>query len=534
MIQTKENNSSTPPLSAPSPEQAWRASILLKHGEQIWQKVLGYYAQLQALPRQTRRRLQRKLGTTLMGAALLLALAGPLTPSAHAATITVGPGCTLVQAIQSANTDTAVGSCTTGSGADTIVLAGGTYSYTTLYASATALPTISSVITIEGNGATIARLAGSPDFRLLRVNSSGNLTLNNSTVTGGRTSIGGGISVNYGTLTLNNSTVSGNEAPTGGGIYGRGSFTLNNSTVTYNTATTGGGIATTGGTTIINDSTISNNTASNGSFGVGGGLDIEGTTTINRTTISGNTAFLRGGGLEVDTGDVLTLNNSTVSGNTATFGGGVSSYGTATLNNNTIVGNSATQPVTGAGGIFQYSGSMTLNRNIVAGNSAPVRVEIYRFGGTMNANNFNVLGHSGLTSAQAFSGFTPGASDINATSNGTNTPLSNILNSTLGSNGGPTLTHALVSGSPAIDIIATGGSICLPGTTADQRGAARANGVNSGGSACDAGAFEYASSFTPTAVSLSSFSASSPVGWIGLLVGLMGGMGTAVLHRRKR
>ncbi len=37
----------------------------------------------------------------------------------------------------------------------------------------------------------------------------------------------------------------------------------------------------------------------------------------------------------------------------------------------------------------------------------------------------------------------------------------------------------------------------------------------------------------PTAVSLSSFSAASPVGWAGLLIGLVG-VGTAVLHRRQK
>jgi hypothetical protein len=72
-------------------------------------------------------------------AALLLALSGAPTP-AHAATITVTPGaagvndgdgCSLVEAIINANDGAAThAECVAGSaGADTIVLAGNTYSY---------------------------------------------------------------------------------------------------------------------------------------------------------------------------------------------------------------------------------------------------------------------------------------------------------------------------------------------------------------------------------------------------------------------
>ena len=60
-------------------------------------------------------------------------------------------------------------------------------------------------------------------------------------------------------------------------------------------------------------------------------------------------------------------------------------------------------------------------------------------------------------------------------------PLNAILNPTLANNGGPTLTHALVPGSPALDAVATG---CPPPTT-DQRGVARPQGAR-----CDIGAVE--------------------------------------------
>jgi hypothetical protein len=80
---------------------------------------------------------------------------------------------------------------------------------------ATGLPVIGSVITMAGNGSTIKRDPGAPDFRIFAVSSSGSLTLQRTTVSGGRAiaPFGGGAGVfSQGTLTLNNSTISGNFA----------------------------------------------------------------------------------------------------------------------------------------------------------------------------------------------------------------------------------------------------------------------------------------------------------------------------------
>ena len=77
-------------------------------------------------------------------------------------------------------------------------------------------------MTIEGNGATLERLSGPPDFRLLYV-FNGNLTLDNLTITGGEESgaavgqspgsqlSGGGIYNWFGTLTLNGVDLTGNS-----------------------------------------------------------------------------------------------------------------------------------------------------------------------------------------------------------------------------------------------------------------------------------------------------------------------------------
>src|SRR5437867_12137564 len=93
---------------------------LLQRRQDLLPRFAGYYAQLQALPRRTRRGLQRQLRATLAGVALLLALGqGP----ALAAVIDVdGTTCTLADAITAANTDAAAGGCPAGSGADTIEL----------------------------------------------------------------------------------------------------------------------------------------------------------------------------------------------------------------------------------------------------------------------------------------------------------------------------------------------------------------------------------------------------------------------------
>ena len=83
--------------------------------------------------------------------------------------------------------------CLAGSGADTIVLSGITYTLTEPYDGFSGLPGITSPITIEGNDATIARDTSSGEaFRLFEVSGilqgdevDGDLTLYNTTVTGG-------------------------------------------------------------------------------------------------------------------------------------------------------------------------------------------------------------------------------------------------------------------------------------------------------------------------------------------------------------
>ena len=390
----------------------------------LYPRYSGYYRQLCQLPRRVRRQLQRQWRRSLSAIALLLALG---QAPALAATINVdGTNCTLAEAIRSANTNTAVGGCTKGSGADTIVLPiGSTQSLTAVNNTnttrgPTGLPVIRSTVTLQGRNSTIRRESGAPEFRILAVDSSGDLTLHSTTVSGGGGDYGGAGVFNSGTATLTNSIVSGN---------------------------------------------------SGARFGGAGGVSNYGTLTLMNSTVSGNSSFgydcCRASAGVYNSG-TLALTNSTVSGNSGDVGG-VSNYGTATVTNSTVSGNDG---VFLAGGI-DNRGTLTLARTLISGNENRYgRSEVGNFG-TVVANNHNLFGRDGDA---AVVGFSPGPTDLVP-----NARLRAILNTTLADNSGPTRTHALPAGSPAIGQSPANRG-CRP---TDQRGVTRPQGA-----ACDIGAFE--------------------------------------------
>lgn len=517
------------PTAAGGRSRLWLATWLAQRPDVMARVVVAYRGLLRSAAGR-RQRLARGAGGTLAGAALLLALGmGALRPpDSHAAALAVDNGivvvandgqCSLVEAIINANSDnqvfTAAGECAKGSGADTINLpAGGAFNLLTAYGgpafySDNGLPLISSDITIEGNGATIER-SGAPQFRILAVAPSGNLKLNHTTISGGATTAwGGGLYVGQsGQATLTGAIIFGNGAYSGGGIATKlGTVTLANSTVSGNTAGQfGGGIHANLGTVTLANSTVSSNEAGNR----GGGISVfhGNTVTVNGSTIRGNAAA-GGGGAVYHLGGTVALTNSTITDNTTTAGNGggiLNRGGTTTVTHATITANSAAQG--GGGGLHEEHqlAQVTLVRSLVSGNSASVGNEIHRAAdaGPFAANARNILGHAGLTNAQAFISFAPGNSDFNATSSDENVPLAGIIDF-LDNNGGPTFTHALVSGSPAIDLASS--AACASIT--DQRGFGR--NVNGDGQTsnreCDSGAFEFGAivatatpiaSFTPT------------------------------------
>jgi hypothetical protein len=219
---------------AQAAKKPWLASLLLQQSQFIFGRFAYYYRLLRILPRRTRRRFLKGAASTLGSLALLLALSGApalannIAVTTNAVTLIDGDGeCSLIEAILNAN-DTATGQpyldCAAGdpSGPDMITLAGNTYTFTgidnTDYGP-TALPTISSTVTIQGNGATLQRSGTAPSFRLMAVGALGDLTLDNVAVTGGAMpGRGGGIySYDGGLAITNNSVISGNTASDGGG-----------------------------------------------------------------------------------------------------------------------------------------------------------------------------------------------------------------------------------------------------------------------------------------------------------------------------
>ena len=244
---------------------------------------------------------------------------------------------------------------------------------------------------------------------------------------------------------INNLRISnGNSAFGGGGISTDGDLlTLNNVTVSGNQAASGGGIYNTGNNLKLSKTTVSGNSATNG---VGGGIFNSGTLTLNNSTVSGNQATSGidpsfGGGISNATGTLLTLNDSTIS-------------------NNSIPGAS------GSGGGINNGGTAILRNTLVANNSAATAPDA---NGTYDSQGKNLVGN---TSGFSFTG-------------------SGVLSGPprlgqLQNNGGPTNTHALLSGSLAIDV---GSNTNCPST--DQRGVSRPrDGDDNGRTRCDVGSYE--------------------------------------------
>jgi hypothetical protein len=197
----------------------------------------------------------------------------------------------------------------------------------------------------------------------------------------------------------------------------------------------------------------------------------------------------RAGGIWNGGAGALTLVSSTVSGNTAESGGGIFQSGaTLMLTNSTVSGNAANQ----GGGIYNDgSGPVTLTNSTVSGNSAGIGSAIL----LSEVGPFAFI----TTTATVVDGACAQQGEVTWTSNGYNiespgntcgfdhgTDLVNITEGQLDlgpltHNGGPTMTHALLPLSVAIDTIPA----LMCEATEDQRGQPRP-----GGTMCDVGAFE--------------------------------------------
>jgi len=440
----------------------------------------------------------RKIGYSSLSASILYALSG--VSGGHAAFISVNEaflfGCKLPDAIRAANTDSSVGACTGGNGADTISLQS--------FVLSSQYPAIESTVTLLGNGNIIPS----------------SLSVENGDLTAQSVTITGGISVSSNSnLTLMNCVISGS---TGAGIDAELSdVSVTNCIVTQSS---GAGIDALYSDVTVSGSSIKSNSGSGISF-VGfapfsvpsGFVDLK----VTESSIEDNSM----GGILFSAVSQLDILDSTISGNT---GDGVSgsavtdyfynyqtyaiyyAYGGVDIRNTTISGNTAagvdiysselsidnttvTANEAGADNLGSNLGSnfglgtppdTSMTNSIVAGNLVS---DVIQSAGTSVTSSGNLFGDNSKATAQSIIGNFLSNTDITATSDGTvPTALPSILDISLADNGGSTDTHALVSGSPAIDALATG-------QPADQRGVERPLGAG-----YDIGAYE----FEPQAIAL--------------------------------
>ncbi len=207
----------------------------------------------------------------------------------------------------------------------------------------------------------------------------------------------------------------------------------------------GGAILAEGGALTLDRVHVTGNKAHSG----GGGVAFRsGTHRIINSTFSNNYVVFAGGGFFVSPGAALIVVNSTISGNRAGIsgGGGFLNQGTTTLRNVTITNNTAL----GGGGIWSQIGALNMGNTIVAGNTAtdlPSFDIDFNAGSTIASAGGNLVGNN----SDVETVFPAGNPNINSDIVGTSISPINPQFGSLENNGGPTPTHALLAGSPAID-----------------------------------------------------------------------------------
>ena len=215
----------------------------------------------------------------------------------------------------------------------------------------------------------------------------------------------------------------------------------------------GSGVYNSGTLTLASDAISGNNI--NDQYGYGGGIYNAGTMTIYDSTVDNNSSSRYGGGVFNNSTGTLSVVNSTISGNGTGFvGAGIDNQGSLNLTNSTITGNAG-----GYSGGIGGGGEVTISNSIVANNT-------YHYGG----GSPDIAGS--VTAFNSLIGNTTGTTitDSSNTTNILNTTAG--LAATLGNNGGPTQTFALLTGSPAIG---TGGAVTTVTTGATITNTATTN-----------------------------------------------------------
>jgi len=199
--------------------------------------------------------------------------------------------------------------------------------------------------------------------------------------------------------------------------------------------------------------TLDGVTVRHGSDYSGGGiLNKGGMLTVNNSVLYANFGEVGGGAILINQNSTTSISNSTISGNSGKEGGAIWNWGDLTITNSTLYGNAGIQ-----GGGIRNHGSLKYIHTIIAGSTGG---DCVGFTGIHPDSTHNLVEDGSCALATNFSG----------------DPKLGPLQD----NGGSTLTHALLPGSPAID---AGSEADCPDF--DQRGVLRPQGAG-----CDIGAFE--------------------------------------------
>lgn len=334
----------------------------------------------------------------------------------------------------------------------------------------------SNPVTIYGPGSHLLTVSGNNASRIITVDRGSSANIYGMTFTAGN-GVGSQNSGRAGALynvggyfLISDCVITGNSAATGGG--------LNNASSTSPTPAVPG-------TMVILNSIVSNNTSTSS----GGGLQNFSTSTliVENSLFTNNQSGGSTGGGAMQANGIVRLTNTTISGNRSpggTGGGIQSNGGDQVLTNVTITDN---RSATNGGGIHRASSvaGLSLRNTIIAGN----------IGITESPDVTNIANATFVSLGNNLIG------NVGTSHGWIGTDVLNIdpRLAPLGLYGGATMTHALMSTSPAIDA----GSNCVRDISCstnppsfpivyDQRGAGRISRN------VDIGAFEYDENYYAT------------------------------------
>jgi hypothetical protein len=295
------------------------------------------------------------------------------------------------------------------------------------------------------------------------------VALNGLKIVNGRENYGAGVQC-FEHITITNCHFSGNTATVyGGGMvlyYGTGS--VSDSLFTDNHA---GDSQNGGGLVLYNQSecTVDRCVFSENTGNTGGAVSVNNSSlTLTNSLVYGN-----GGGIFNYFADTK-VQNSTLSGNTAPYPGDANAmdnrWGTVSILNSTITAGSG-----GAGAVSNENTTCTVTSSIISGNDG---VDIH-----WRLGDFPLVVSQSLLDSTDYDAIRDG---IDGNIIGTPPALA-----ALADNGGPTLTHSLIPGSPAVD-----GGVNPLSMDYDQRGQGFSRSVGDG---VDMGAFELQEMYVLTA-----------------------------------